>query len=306
MNKGNSIWIYPLVVFGLFIILTGSCKKKEDAPTLTSPEILWAHPADIDFGTKLGPAQLNATLKPLVSGRFEYTPGSGTMLNQGVNQSLSVVFIPDDKDKYNTVSKTVKITVTSTPSTVTDTCGNVYHTITIGSQVWMVENLGTSCYNDGTAIPLVTRSSWNNPVTPAHCWFNDSAVYKNGYGALYNWYAVNTDKLAPKGWRIPTITDWTTLIGYLGGAAGCKMKSFDTWVSPNTDATNESGFTAVAAGFRSENGVDGNHGAINILWSFDTSPAGGAKCIQLWNDSCGAAIMNWNKSCGMSVRCIKK
>ena len=108
--------------------------------------------------------------------------------------------------------------VTATPNVV-DIDGNVYHTVTIGTQVWMVENLKTTKYNDGTAIPLVTdNTAWGALTTPGYCWYNnDSATYKNTYGALYNWYAVNTGKLAPTGWHVPTDSEWTVLTTYLGG-----------------------------------------------------------------------------------------
>ena len=114
-------------------------------------------------------------------------------------------------------------------NTVTDIDGNAYHTVAIGTQVWMVENLKTTRYNDGTAIPLVTDSAvWGNLTsTPGYCWYNnDMSMYKNLYGALYNWYAVSTEKLAPEGWHVPTNSEWGVLINYLGGdtSAGGAMK----------------------------------------------------------------------------------
>jgi len=116
-----------------------------------------------------------------------------------------------------------------TPSTVTDIDGNVYHIVAIGTQVWMAENLKTTKYNDGTFIPLVTDSTaWGNLSTPGYCWYNnDAATYKNTYGALYNWFTVNTGKLSPKGWHIPSDTEWETLITYLGGeslAGGIRVR----------------------------------------------------------------------------------
>src|SRR5674476_633708 len=119
-------------------------------------------------------------------------------------------------------------------NTVTDIEGNVYHTVKIGTQTWMVENLKTTKYKDGTAIPLVTDNKvWINLPTPAYCWYdNDATTYKNTYGALYNWYAVNTGKLAPTGWHIPTDAEWTTLQNYVGGelVAGDKMKATTLWI----------------------------------------------------------------------------
>jgi uncharacterized protein (TIGR02145 family) len=119
-----------------------------------------------------------------------------------------------------------------TPSIVTDKDGNVYHTITIGTQVWMVENLKTTKYNDGTDIPLVKDSAtWANLTTPGYCWlYNDQTTYINTTGALYNWYAVNTGKLAPIGWHVPSDSDFIALTKYLGGenTAGGKLKEAGT------------------------------------------------------------------------------
>ena len=101
----------------------------------------------------------------------------------------------------NATSSGAVLTVSAVPATVTDIDGNVYQTVTIGTQVWMVENLKTTKYNDGSPITFVTdalasNSIWDYLTTGGYCWYNDSIAYGNTYGALYNWYAVNTDKLA--------------------------------------------------------------------------------------------------------------
>ena len=122
---------------------------------------------------------------------------------------------------------------------VQDIDGNNYLTVTIGTQIWMAENLRTTKYNDGTAIPLVTdNTTWANLTTPAYCWYNNDAKTNGStYGALYNWYSVNTKKLCPTGWHVPNDTEWTTLTTYLGGTAvaGGKLKETGTahWYSPN-------------------------------------------------------------------------
>jgi hypothetical protein len=102
---------------------------------------------------------------------------------------------------------------------VKDIDGNVYDTVTVGTQTWMVENLKTTRYNDGTAIPLVTKSvAWETLSTPGYCWYNnDESTYKAPYGALYNWYTVNTGKLCPTGWHVPGDSEWIVLIDFLGG-----------------------------------------------------------------------------------------
>jgi uncharacterized protein (TIGR02145 family) len=130
---------------------------------------------------------------------------------------------------------------------------NSYGAIEIGSQRWMSENLKTTKYNGGSDIPNVTTDAeWVVLTTPAYCWYNnDDASYKAVYGALYNWYAVNTGNLCPTDWHVPSQAEWETLYYYLGSDGG-KIKEAGTahFVSPNTGATNESGFTALPGGVR--------------------------------------------------------
>jgi len=157
--------------------------------------------------------------------------------------------------------------------TMTDRDGNVYTSVTIGTQTWMVENLKTTKYKDGTDIPLVTDDTeWANLNTPGYCWYNnDAATYKNSYGALYNWYAVSTGKLCPTGWHVPTDAEWTTLTTYLGGesVAGGKLKELGTthWTTPNTGATNETGFAALPGGYIYYDGTFDFIGNIGGWWS---------------------------------------
>ena len=99
---------------------------------------------------------------------------------------------------------------------ITDIDGNVYHTVKKGNQLWTVENLRTTSFNDGRPIQLVTDNvTWASLTTPAYCWYNNDIYNKSKYGALYNWYAVDTKKLAPKGWHVPTDVEWDILQDYL-------------------------------------------------------------------------------------------
>ena len=109
--------------------------------------------------------------------------------------------------------------------TLTDIEGNTYKTVKIGNQIWMAENLKTTKFNDGTAIPLVIKQKdWNNLTTAGYCWYkNDSSMYSRIYGALYNWYAVNTGKLCPVGWNVPTEAAWISLLEYLGTFKGDEL-----------------------------------------------------------------------------------
>jgi uncharacterized protein (TIGR02145 family) len=151
---------------------------------------------------------------------------------------------------------------------ITDIEGNIYETVKIYRQVWMTENLKVTKFNDGTSITLVPDSAtWMDLETPAYCWYNnDSTSYKEPYGALYNFYAVNTGKLCPTGWHVPTEEEWYTLISKLDAkhepfnyfgitsfTAGGKLKEAGTthWYSTNQGATNETGFTALPGGSRS-------------------------------------------------------
>ena len=142
---------------------------------------------------------------------------------------------------------------------VKDIDGNVYQTVTIGTQVWLAEDLKTTRYNDGTAIPYVADDKeWKNLKSDAYCWCNNDESNKTTYGALYNWYTTNTGKLCPAGWHVSTNSDWEILINYCGGweVAGGNLKETGTthWKAPNIGATNEFGFTALPAGARGRDG----------------------------------------------------
>jgi uncharacterized protein (TIGR02145 family) len=196
-------------------------------------------------------------------------------------------------------------------STVTDADGNVYHTVNIGTQVWMVENLKTTKYNDSTAIPLVTDGvAWATLTTPAYCYYsNDSVKYKYPYGALYNWYAVDSGILCPAGWHVPTDGEWDTLVSYLGGdsLAGGKLKEAGTahWVAPNTGADNHSGFTALPGGSHYTNGSFYLNGKYGWLWSSTESSSTEAWHQYLIYNSSTITRVAGSKNLGISVRCIK-
>ena len=307
MKKKNRIWIFPLMIMGTFLMLTSSCKKDETT-SKKDPIITWANPADISFGTLLSATQLNATAD--VPGTYVYIPAIGTKLNEGANQDLKVDFTPIDVTTYNTASKTVKINVTAS-TTVTDADGNLYRTVNIGTQTWLVENLKTTKCNDGTAIPNVTDgTAWPVLTTPAYCWYkNDTATNKATYGALYNWYVVNTNKLCPTGWHMPTDAEWSALTTYLGGesVAGGKLKETGTihWISPNTGADNSSGFTALPGGIRIGNGTFDLIRYYGSWWSSSE-----VNKTRAWHRYVGYTdrfvSRTVNDSCeGLSVRCLR-
>jgi uncharacterized protein (TIGR02145 family) len=170
----------------------------------------------------------------------------------------------------------------------------------------MAENLKVTTYNDGTAIPYVPVSAvWSSLSTPGYCWYKSDSV---GYGGLYNWYTIN-DKLCPAGWHVPYESEWATPITYLGNeaVAGGKLKETGTthWNVPNYGATNESGFTALPAGYRSSAGGFNSIKHKGFWWTATEIPAGEAYYITVSYSNSNTDKSSTNKKNGFSVRCIK-
>ncbi|PKK82178.1 MAG: hypothetical protein CVT49_15080 [candidate division Zixibacteria bacterium HGW-Zixibacteria-1] len=195
--------------------------------------------------------------------------------------------------------------------TVTDIDGNVYQTIKIGDQVWMAENLKVTHYRNGDSIPNVTNNNtWAYLNTGAYCEYSNNIANVAVYGRLYNWYAVADDRnLAPADWHVASKAEWQTLIDYLGGddVAGGKLKEAGTthWVSPNTGATNESGFTALPGGYRNPLGSFTYLGSHALFWT--SSPYNTTAALGRSMNNLDSAIYQtyFNNPLGRSVRCIK-
>lgn len=232
-----------------------------------------------------------------------------------ITVAISILFICcSKKDEDELVIGPIIFNPSITYNSMTDQDGNTYKTVTIGTQTWMAENLKTTKYNDGTPIPLVAdNTAWIALMTPAYCWYkNKETVYKNIYGALYNWYAVNTGKLCPTGWHVPSHAEWITLVDYVGGeiVAGGKLKEtgITHWYNPNEGATNESGFTALPGGCRTQP-VGDFWGIYNGLWWSSTEYEDDNSCawdIVVYSYYNDASSQDWmHKSNGISVRCIK-
>ena len=157
--------------------------------------------------------------------------------------------------------------------TVTDIDGNIYHTIKIGGQVWMAENLKVTRFRNGDAIPVVMgNQEWDELHTGAHCDMHNEGLNAASFGHLYNWYAVNDGRgICPPGWHVPLDDEWDVLIGFLGGedVAGGKLKSTDSllWESPNTGAADLVGFAGLPGGTRWEKGQFLYFGYYGLWWS---------------------------------------
>ncbi|MDB5228648.1 MAG: hypothetical protein JWN78_2841 [Bacteroidota bacterium] len=162
-------------------------------------------------------------------------------------------------------------TTNNNSSTVTDIDGNVYHTVNIGGQIWMKENLNTTKYRNGDPIPNVSDyTDWSYLTTGAYCDYNNLPANSATYGRLYNWYAVNSGLLCPVGWHVPSEAEWTALETFVGTASpGGKLKETGTahWYSPNAGATNESGWTGLPGGSRFSTGSFYNLTYNGYWWS---------------------------------------
>lgn len=207
--------------------------------------------------------------------------------------------------------------------TVTDIDGNVYRTIKIGNQWWMAENLRVTHYRNGDPIPNITDGgAWVADRDGAYCDYNNDPNMSKIDGRIYNWYAVNNSRnIALEGWHVPSDAEWKQLEMFLGMSAadadltswrgtneGGKLKesSLFYWDSPNTGATNASGFSALGGGFRTSAGDFMKLGQVNCFWTSTESASGRAWSRLLDNEKSQIDRYNdpfeWD---GFSVRCVK-
>jgi uncharacterized protein (TIGR02145 family) len=236
------------------------------------------------------------------------------VLNNG-NLMAQYFYYPAKQDTCLVVSGNTVTPCNTCPATVTDIDGNIYNTVSIGEQCWMKENLKTSKYRDGSAIPTgLDSSSWQFTKAGAYAIYNNDPANNTTYGKLYNWYAVaDTRNLCPTGWHVPTEAEWTVLIDFLGGVsvAGGKMKTTIGWQSPNTAATNESGFSALPGGYRYGNptgAVDEEFFGLAFAgywWSSSETSTTLAAYLNIFNDDGGTNINDFSKTDGMAVRCLR-
>jgi len=211
------------------------------------------------------------------------------------------------------------------PITVTDIDGNVYQTVTIGDNIWMAENLKVTHYRNGDPVPnVIELDDWAALNTGAYCDYDNDTAISAVYGRLYNWYAIyDSRNIAPDGWHVATEEEWQLLevsigispatvdsFGVHGTDQGGKLKEADTthWKSPNTGATNESGFTALPAGGRD---VPADFLALyecSFFWSsgeYGGSPSGQALYRTMWYDESYLSREPYDKKDGFSVRCVR-
>ena len=200
----------------------------------------------------------------------------------------------------------------SNSESVIDVDGNMYNTVTIGTQVWMTENLRTTKYRNGSSLTNITQvSQWGALTTGAYCSFSNSTTTQM-YGRFYNWYAVNDSRnIAPAGWHVPTYNEWLTLWYYLGGDSlvGGQLKETGTshWYYPNSGATNGWGFNALPAGFIKEDGNFYGFGYYTLWWTVteNASNSLNAECQEIDYNHPGLYDNNLPKNWGLSIRCVR-
>ena len=205
---------------------------------------------------------------------------------------------------------------------VTDIDGNEYEIISIGNQVWMAENLKTTKYKDGTEIPTgYSDSDWSNLSTGAYAVYDNNSSNAGIYGNLYNWYTVDDERgVCPEGFHVPSDEEWKELEIYLGMSEsqanstgdrgtyeGGKLKEAGTvhWFSPNTGATNESGFTALPGGYR--HGLSGSFNNLQYNSGFWTSSLSSGGAWDRFQSHDNSSILRniYSLPTGFSVRCVR-
>jgi uncharacterized protein (TIGR02145 family) len=209
----------------------------------------------------------------------------------------------------------------TTSETVTDIDGNVYNTVIIGAQTWILENLKTTKYNDGVALPNITdKAAWAALTTPGYCWYDNNT---KTFGALYNWYTVNTAKLAPTGWHVPTDDDWYKLRKYLNENGfnsvaftekyASSLAANSSWyvdaagIGGSLATNNSTGFAALPGGYRGASGVFSRIFDYGRWWTSTqvTSTPANAWDVQMNYNTLEVARPGTTKYFGYSVRCLK-
>ena len=309
--------LIPLI--GLMACLN-SCEKDPVPPVLTTAnvsEITYLMATSGGNITDDGRAEISARGICWATSQNPTTADNKTENGSGTGSFTSIITGLTPETVYyvrayavNSAGTAYGNEVSFTSGLLTDIDGNTYNTVTIGAQVWMKENLAVTKYNDGADIPYVTDDdTWFQTDDPGYAWYNnDEAGYGSTYGAMYNWYTVNTGKLCPDGWHVPADEEWTVLTDFLGGEsiAGGKLKEASTehWNSPNTDATNETGFTGLPGGYRSNGGQFYAIGSSGGWWSSSVKENMYVWMRRLHHDDGIVFRGAPNKNFGYSVRCI--
>jgi len=326
--KKTAIWIYPFAIMGVFLMLTSSCKKDDNKnkPILTTTIVSNITQTTASCGgnitsdggvaiTARGVCWSTSETPTIADNKTIDSTGTGsfssniTGLIANTTYYVCAYAVNSAGTGYgSTISFT---TLQGIGETVTDIDGNVYHTMKIGNQFWMIENLKVTHYRNGDAIQNVKDdAAWEDLSIGAYCDYENNVSNSLTYGRLYNWSAVSDGRsICPSGWHVPTNEEWNILTNLLGGdevAAG-KLKEAGTahWLSPNEGATNETGFTALPGGSRETDGSFSYLGLSGDWWSSTLFMPEVAWERYLDYSSPGVYTHGNAIRCGFSVRCVK-
>jgi uncharacterized protein (TIGR02145 family) len=319
-NRGAELTTSEVSMITQTSAMCGGNITFEGIPIITTRGICWSVNANPTINDNMS---INGSgLGSFVATMTDLSPNTTYYVRAYATSSTETVY--GNLVSFQTFANTINFNPGLTYGTMTDIDGNVYKTITIGSQTWMAENLRTTHYRNGDAVENVTDNvPWYELTTGAYCQYENNASISVTYGLLYNWYAVSDARnLAPVGWRVPTHADWDILIKYLDPTANInatgsigtdiggslKEATLAHWQSPNAGATNSSGFTALPGGFRENSNNNGNffdNGGSADFWTSTMANPNEADFI--WISYYGQDIYigsNWMAH-GFSVRCVK-
>jgi len=328
-NNMKNKYLIGYLLIGIFLFITIGCTEEDDEkaikPSITTGQVTAITPTTATCGGNIiddGGASITARgvvwsteENPTCENNTGITTdseGTGSFTSNLTGLTLNTTYYVR---AYATNKEGTEYGSQQTFKTldgVIDADGNVYRVITIGTQTWIAENLKVTHYNDGTAIPNITNvDEWGVLTSGAYCWYNnDETTYKDIYGALYNWYTVETGKLCPAGWHVPTDSEWTELTDYIAadghsGTEGTALKSTTGWREEG-NGTDIYGFKALPGGMREyDDGLFFSTSYNGYWWSSTESSSTIAYYRYMWNSDIELYRYNTYKSSGFSVRCLK-
>ena len=319
MTTAKKLYYYAFALLGATLLLFSSCKKENDKniPVLSTTEVTGITQTTAMSGGNITDDRGSTVTARGVCRSTSQNPtirDSKTEDGTGIGSFTSSISGLEPNTTYYVRAYATNSAGTGYGSTMSfttlrgavDADGNVYHSVIIGGQEWFAENLRTTRYNDGTPIPNVTNDSdWRSLSTGAYCWHDNNPANGKTYGALYNWHAVNTGKLCPTGWHVPSDAEWTALTDYVGNDAAIKLKSTSGW-NAGGNGTDDYGFSALPGGYRY--GYAGSFvsvGSSGYWWSSTVNHS-----ANIWNRNMDYDYGNVNrydldKKYGFSVRCVR-
>jgi len=260
---------------------------------------------NVGIGTESPNSKLEVNGKVIVTGGIDV---SGSVITNLADPTAA----QDAATKAYVEARIIELLLQQGIGSISDYDGNEYEIVKIGRQVWIAENLKVTHYRNGDTIPDGTGTGDISGETDPEYWFayNDDLNNVSTYGRLYTWHTITDSRnVCPAGWHVPSDAECTTLETYLGDSSvtGGKMKETGTshWNSPNTGATNESGFSGLPGGYRHNNGGFSNTGSHGLWWSSTEDDAAYAWYRLLYHDGANLGRYFGFKKSGFSVRCLK-